>query len=114
MIGATKLLGQAQLGVALTTIYTAPSQPPGTKGMVQTMWICNSDIVARAVTIRVGTGALTSANGLLEATPIAANTTYVVGDAQGFGFVLDAGALVQGLCDVASKVTVSLFGQEVL
>lgn len=112
MTQAIKVLGQVQLGVGLTTIYTAPSQPPNAKAAVQTLWICNTDAANRTVTIRVGTGTLTAANSLLEGTLIEANVVYIIGDQQGFGLLLNAGESIQGLSDAASKLTVSVFGWE--
>ena len=112
MTQAIKVLWQVQLGVGLTTIYTAPAQPPNAKAAVQTLWICNTDASNRTVTIRVGTGTLTAANSLLEGTLIEANTVYIIGDQQGFGMILNAGEYIQGLADSASKITVSVFGWE--
>lgn len=113
MIQAIKVLGQVQLGTSLTTIYEPPTAPPNLKAVVRGMWICNTDSVERTVTIRHGAGTLTAANSLFEDTPIEANNVYNVGSNEGFGMILGAGDKVQGLSDAASKITVTLFGEEI-
>lgn len=110
---AQKPLGQVQLGVALTTIYTCPSDPPNILARVSCIWVANTDAAIRAVTLRVGTGVLTIANGLGEAWPIPANTSIVIGGADMQIVTMTAGQVLQGLCDSASKVTISVYGDEV-
>ncbi len=111
MISAIKLLGQAQLGTALTTLYTVPTYPPSAFARVNAIWIANTDSVAHTVTLRVGTGTLTAANSLLEAVSIAANTTMLFTGSE-WALTLGAGYLIQGLADTAAKVTVTLSGDE--
>ena len=112
MPSAIKPLGQVQLGVALTTIYTAPSQPVGLKTVVQVLWITNTANAGRTFTLRVGTGALTIANSLFEVTAIAASATAVYGSNAGMVLVLSAGQTLQGLGSVANDVVVSVYGEE--
>lgn len=110
---ATKPLGQAQLSVVgtPTTVYTAPTSPSNAVTEVDVMWICNSDTVARQVTLRYGTGALTSANGLLEQASIPANTTWVIESQQGI-LIMGAGTRIEGYSDAANKITVTVQGME--
>lgn len=109
---AIKPLGQVQLGTSLTTVYTAPTQPPNMKTRVTNIWICNTDTAERTVTLRYGSGTLTAANSLFDGTPIEANNVYnIVGEA--LGMTMSAGDKIQGLSDVAAKITVSVFGEEI-
>lgn len=111
MAEARKLLAQVQLGAALADIYVPPTLN-GLKAVVQALFICNTDTVARAVTIRVGVGVLTAANSLFEAVPIAGNTVYVLPGSE-WTLIVESGAHLQGLCDSANKVTISVFGAEI-
>lgn len=112
MPAALKLLGQVQLGVALTTIYTAPAQPPNALTKITGIWVCNCDNVPRTCTLRMGSGTLTIANSLGEAWAIPANTTFFIA-VEGGSTVMSAGLLLQGLSDAASKITVTVFGEEI-
>lgn len=111
--GSSKLLAQVQLGVALTDIYTPPVAAGNAVAGTTALWICNTDAADHAVTLRFGTGALTAANSLMEAVVIKANTTYVLNNGQ-WSVDFKQGQKLQGLADVASKITVSLFGDEVV
>lgn len=108
---AVKPLGQLQLGTGAADIYAPPTYPLNLMGEVTAVWICNTDTVPRTVTIRVGTGVLTSANSLLDGTPIPANTTWVL-DSNEAEIIVPAGGHLQGFSDAAAKVTVSVYGKE--
>lgn len=112
MDSAIKPLGQVQLGTALTTVYTAPAQPPNMKTKVTSIWICNTGADG-TVTIRYGTGTLTAANSIFDGTAIEAHNVYNVGSEKGLGIILNAGDKIQGLADAANKITVSVFGEEI-
>jgi hypothetical protein len=111
MTSAIKLLGQVQLGTALTTVYEVPSSPQNVHARVNAIWIANTDSVPHAVTLRVGTGTLTVANALSEAWAVPANTTFVVSGSEWI-LSMSAGMKLQGLADVAAKVTVTASGDE--
>jgi hypothetical protein len=98
--------------VALADIYAPPAQPPNSTGLVGALWICNTDTVARTVTIRIGTGTLTAANSILDGTSIDANSSYVLLGQGDFSLTLQAGQKIQGLASVASKITVTVMGVE--
>lgn len=111
MTVAVKLLGQVQLGATLTTIYTVPAYPPSVFARINSIWIANTDSSARTVTLRVGSGTLTAANSLLEAVSIPANTTWLLTGAE-WGLTLGVDQKIQGLSDSASKITVTVSGDE--
>lgn len=108
--GALKELYQGQLSNVLGALYTAPSQPPNTQTNVYSLWICNTDNAAHTFTLRFGGG--TAADSLFDGAPIAANTTVQV-DANTCLAVVPAGLTIQGNADAASKVTVSIYGEEI-
>lgn len=110
MAAAVLPLGQVQLGTGLTTIVTAPAQPLNVMVSLTCIIIANTDSAARTFTLRVGSGSLTVANSWMENVLIDANKTYIMSENQGFSGVLSAGQLFQGLADVASKITVSAYG----
>ena len=108
--GALKELYQGQLSNSLATLYTAPAQPPNTQTNVYSLWICNTDSAAHTFTLRFGGGTL--ADSMFEATAIPANSTVQV-DANTCLAVIPAGLTIQGNADAASKVTVSVYGEEI-
>ena len=103
-----RLLAQIQLGTAATTIYTPPAQPSNLAVIAYSLWICNTDTVQHKCTLRMGKGVLTAANSLMEQANISPNTTYIVFDQS--PFALSVGQHIEGLADVAAKLTISLFG----
>jgi hypothetical protein len=107
---AKKLLGQLQLGTGTADIYN-PTAPAPFSAQIKAIWICNTDTVARNVTIRFGTGSLTSANSLFDANPVPANDTWVIKDAE-YLISVSAGQKLQGFADAGGVVTVSVFGEE--
>jgi hypothetical protein len=109
---AVKLLGQVQLGAAAADIYN-PTGPAPFVAEAKSMWICNTDTANRAITIRIGTGALTAANSLFDGCTIPANDTWVIKDAE-FLLAINSGYKIQGFADVAAKVTVTVFGEEIV
>jgi hypothetical protein len=104
-------LYQGQLPNAIADLYVAPTVPPNSMVQITSVWICNADTAARTVTFRLGVGALTAANSLLEAALIPANTSWFICAGSDIAFVVPAGAKIQGLSDVAAKVTVTICGQ---
>lgn len=112
MAGTDKTLGQIQLGVALTDVYVVPTGAGNVSAKISTIWICNTDSAARTVTLRSGAGALAANNSLLEAASIPANTTWEI-DAAGLVSLL-SGQKIQGLSDVAAKITITIFGTETI
>jgi hypothetical protein len=110
-VHAVKLLGQAQLGTSLTTIYTVPSYPPSVFARVNAIWVANTDSAVRTVTLRVGTGTLTAANSLIEDAAIPANTSWLLTGSE-WGLTIGAGYTIQALSDVADKVTITISGDE--
>lgn len=108
---STKILGQVQLGTGLTTIYTPPTGTGNLTGRVNAIWICNTDSAARTFTLRHGVGSLTVANSLAEAVPINGNTTYVLSGSEWI-ITLATGSQLQALADAASKITVTVYGDE--
>lgn len=107
-----KRLGQVQLGTGLTTIYAPPTYPLNAQGIVIAIWITNSDTAARAVTLRTGSGTLTTVQGLIEAKSIPAND-FLLLETNTMMAAIPAGDYIQGLCDVAAKVTVTIYGSEI-
>lgn len=104
------LLAQVQLGVTLTDVIDKTGTPPPTIVQISTIWICNVTNASRTVTLRIGVPTLTTANSLFENNSIPANDTWVVGSAGEFVGDLNAGMKIQGLCDSANGVTVTVFG----
>jgi hypothetical protein len=111
MTVAVRLLSQSQLGNTAGTLYTAPAYPPNAFAEIWSIWVANTDSVARTVTLRMGSGTLTTANSLLEAVTIAANSTMLFSAGHGL-LTLSAGYILQGFADVAAKVTVTISGVE--
>ena len=110
-MSSIKLLGQAQLGVALTTVYTVPAHPQNAQARINAIWIANTDTATRTVSLRVGSGPLTAANSIGEGWTIPANTTYFLSGSE-WALTLSSGMLIQGLADVAGKITVTVSGAE--
>jgi hypothetical protein len=99
-----RLGGPTQLGTTTTTIATcAASRVEVLKQII----ICNTDTVDRTVSLAIGTAA-TAANRLMSQLPIGANDIMVFDTA----LVLTAGETLQGLCDVANVVNVTVIGWE--
>ena len=100
----SRLGGPVQLGTTTTTICTAGT---GITEVVKQVIICNTDTVDRTVTLAIGSAA-TAANRILSALPIGANDVIILDTA----LVLLTTETLQGLSDVASKVTVTVVGWE--
>jgi hypothetical protein len=110
---AIKPLGRAVLGTGLTDIVVAPSAAPNSISEIFVIWVANTDTAVRTVSLRTGSGALVSpGNSLGEGWAIPANTTFEIDGSSSHVCVLKQGEKLQGLCDVANKVTVSCYGQE--
>ena len=111
--GSSKILAQVQLGFGLADIYVPPQGAGNVVAGTTALWICNTDTLTRLITLRVGTGVLTAANALFEAVPIRPKTTWILNESE-WGLTLKSGQKIQGFADVGAKVTVTLFGQEVI
>ncbi len=96
-----------QLGTGLTTIYTAPTGQGNLIARISCIWICNTDSAVRTCTLRFGTSALTIANSIAENWPCPASTSFCVIGSTDPILNLGPGQILQGLSDVASKITVS-------
>lgn len=107
--GLPKILYQGLLADAQATVYTAPTQPPNARVELSAIWICNTDSTDRLCTLRIGVGALTAANSLIDGAPIQPFTTYVVFDQS--PFTLSANMVVDAFSDVADKMTITIFGK---
>lgn len=115
MPSALKPLGQVQLSTSgtPTTIYTPPAgATPNAQTIVKSLWVANTDTVAREVTVRYGTGSLTAANDLLPGVTIDPKTTFLL-DADILA-IIAAGAKLEGFSDSANKITVTAFGEEIM
>jgi hypothetical protein len=112
--GAIVILAQVQLGAALADVYTAGSKPNPFVAKASELWICNTDSSPRALTLRIGTSGATlnTTNSLYEACQMPANATWRVNGGGGLIGAINAGYKLQGLADVASKITITLFGYE--
>jgi hypothetical protein len=109
-----KRLVWAQLTGSDATLYTAPaapsSGPPG-KVRIDTIWLSNTDTVARTVTLEIRTGASAASTQLLPALSVAANTTVVLTE---LNMIMEASEIISGLCSSASKVNLRISGAELL
>jgi hypothetical protein len=109
-----KRLVWAQLTGSDATLYTAPAAPtkgPPGKVRIDTIWLANTDTVARTVTLEIRTGASAAATQLLPAVSIAANTVVQFDNCN---TIMEASEIISGLCSSASKVNVRISGTELL
>ena len=97
-----RLGGPTQLGTSTTTLCTVTTDHTF---VVKQIIIANTDTVDRAVTLAIGSAA-TAANHIMSALPIGANDLMIFDTA----LVLNSTETLQGLCDTASKVTVTVVG----
>lgn len=104
-------LGQAMLASAsYTPIYAAPLQPFNAVVTIYYMWLANMDSTDRVVTIRAGNQVtLDSTNNILAGISIPANTTILIEANEGILYMMP-GWHIDGTCDAASQVTVTVGG----
>jgi hypothetical protein len=101
-------LAQAQLAASGTTpIYTAPSTA-GTKVLVKSVVVCNTDTAERTWTLWVVPNgqSVTDARKLFVDQPLAAKKTAIWRD----DLILENGGFIVMLADVANKLTVTITG----
>jgi hypothetical protein len=112
--GAFLILAQAQLGNALADVYNATAKPMPFVAKASEMWICNTDVAPRALTLRIGAAAapFNTTNSLFDACVMPANATWRMSGGGGLIGAINAGYKLQGLCDVAAKITITIFGFE--
>lgn len=113
MSRALDFLAAVQLGTGLTDVYTFTTGLSNAK-LEAVIWICNTDVVERTMTLRIGIGTLTVANSLFDGTQMTRGKVYVCGQQGDFSIILREGWKIQGLSDLANKVTVTVFGAKVL
>lgn len=98
------VLSQTQLPNAAAAQYTVPG---ATQAIVGSIVLVNTDASPRTVSLFVnGSGA---ANKILDSVSIPANTRYVLNDVM----TLAATNTIQGVADVAAKVTMTVFGLQI-
>jgi hypothetical protein len=115
--GVKKQLYIGQLTGSSATLYTAPSAPTIANSVginpitvIDNIWFCNGDSVARDLTMYLveSGGSISNAKAFMIAVSIPAYSTYDIAP----GFVLEAGGTLRGLCSVTSVVTVIANGTE--
>ena len=107
--------GSGQLAGTAGTLYTAPSAA-STSGAVTSlailrdMWLCNTDSVARTLTIYiVNSGGTAGAdNAIISATSLDAGESVHY---SGLATLIPAGGTIQGLASSASKITYRFTGE---
>ena len=109
-----KRLYWGQLTNADATLYaglTAQTYPPQPKVRIDTIWLCNTDTVARTVTLEIRSGASAASTRILSAYSIAGSTAVLMTE---LGIIMEAGELISGLADTTAKVNVRISGAELL
>ena len=105
---------QGQLSASDAALYTAPAAPtsgPPPKSIVKEVIVCNTDTVARTVTLRVRSGAVSgTTQEILHVYSLAAATTVVLV----LRTVMEAGHIISGLASSADVVTLTISGVELL
>jgi hypothetical protein len=103
----TQLVAPTALSDTLTTtLYTVPAS---TKAIVKEVLLCNTDTVARTVTLYLGTGSAT-ANTILSAQSLAAGETTILT----LSTVLNPGEYIKGGASATSVVAITVSGVEVV
>lgn len=102
-------LYQGQPAATETVMYTVPAGPPAQRLLGVELVLCNTDSVARAITIHWRRGGVAAAvtNRILSARLLDANATIIVNPS---GTVLAAGGIISGFASVAGTITVTLSG----
>lgn len=97
-----------QLGVASATLYTVPAS---TKLIVSEINLCNTDAVARTITIRyIPSGGVDDAtNNIYQAYSLAAGETVTIGH----NTVLEAAYVIKGMASAASVVNIHISGMTI-
>lgn len=103
-----ELIPGTLLTASLVTLYTAPAN---TTARANEILLCNTDTVARTVTVHIipSGGSASAANTIFKAITVDASETRTLGLDQ----VFPAGSFVQASADSASVVSIRLSGVEV-
>ena len=105
-IAVPKKLSQTELTATLTTLlYTVPAS---TQGIIKEIMLCNTDSVARTVTIYAGTGTAV-VDTIIDAVSVASGETQFYT----LSTVLDAAEIISGGASVGSVVSCTISGVEV-
>lgn len=109
-----------QLTASSTTLYTAPSAPAianpvgsNPKAIVRCISICNTDSLARTVTLYLveNGGSVADNRAITKAVSVPANETWILDNVY---YVIEASGTIRGLASVANVVTVTISGDELL
>ena len=109
MTTTVKQLGQSAMSAtANTTLYTTPAS---TKTIVKEILLCNTDSVARTVTIKAGASPATAVSAtILSALSLAAGETKFIS----LSTVLETGHLITGSASTGAVVSCTISGVEVV
>ena len=95
-------------------LYTAPaaptSGPPG-KVRIDTIWIANTDTVARTVTLEIRTGASSVFTQFLPAVSVPANSITQINNCN---TILESSETISGLGSINGKINLRISGTELL
>jgi hypothetical protein len=116
-MGALKCLTVPQyLTNAATAVYTFPATVPSNRiARVTGIWVCNTDSNSHWFSLSAGIiGGQQQA--LFWKVPIDPYTTFIASDSGGGGFLIIDMSLfaITGLADVSNKVTISIYGEEII
>ena len=103
-----QLLMQKALPAASALLYTPPTGQGNVWTEISSIWLCNTDVAIRALTLRYGNGTLTVLNSLFDVAPIEPKRTYIIFD--GSPIKMRVGDQFFGFCDVADKIVLSIWG----
>ena len=106
-----KILGQAQLGTAATTIYTCGTANTG-GAVVSTLLLANTAGSALTYTLHASQNGTVTAGStcFASAVSIAANDTVALT----IGICLAASSVLSGQASVANQITAMAFGSEIV
>ena len=109
MTTTVKQLSQSAMSAtANTTLYTTPAS---TKTIVKEILLCNTDTVARTVTIKAGASPATGVSAtLLSALSLSAGETKFIS----LSTVLEPGHLITGSASTGAVVSCTISGVEVV
>jgi hypothetical protein len=110
-----KLLAQIQLTNVAQDIYVPTVGAGNVVAGSTSIWICNTDnVFPRTLTMRYGTGVLTAANSLFELCPMPVSTTWIIHEAEWSLAFKSGGPRLQAFASATGKITLSIFGQEII
>jgi len=110
-----ELVATQYLTNAAATYYTSPFTA-ATNGIVRVTGFvfCNTDTVARTITLHnvPSGGAAAGSNKIIAEASIPANTTWFKNNENGL-WIIPAAGFLAALADVTSKITLTLYGEEI-